>query len=463
MDEQGTRIASATRDETAPRTGVGILAALIALAIALAAAYATQAYAVTVASHYLQSVAAQAIPIKWEGLTFQRAAYASGTTLPIYGSSELYCCGDPAMPTQVFAAAPTGFRVFPVGRAGTGDLFFMQTFAALGRDVQGKKLVISDSPGWFFGLQGMGDDPYAGNFSPEIAEAFVFDSPISLDLKERGAKRMLQHKGTLADQPLLHLAISDLADPTPMHVARYWALYPVGRVVSLIHQVQDATDTLTYIRTHPALRPDPSPRPSPIAWDRQLATMSGIAQQRDTTNPFGFPDTTYERIAKDVKPALDAFCAGKNNHDGAAFAYPSGWQRNMTASAEWTDLDLELRVLNELGAQPLVYTLPMPGTYDDYTSISYSARGAYYRQYASVASAAGVPWLTFEEHDGDRYFLTDTGAHFSSRGWTFAGRALDLFWTGASLDEIRAALSELLHSSPAAPPPARASFCPVRK
>ncbi len=459
---------SAQRDDVAhdaPRHRVGIFAAIIALGLTIAGAYATQAYAVSTAQHYLQAVAAQAISIKWEGLTFQRAAYASGTTLPIYGSSELYCCGDPAMPTQIFGAAPSGFRVFPVGRAGTGDLFFVQTFAALGGDLHGKKLVISDSPGWFFGPLGMGDEPYAGNFSPEIAEAFVFDSPISLETKRAGATRMLDHKGTPADQPLLRLATGDLADPTPAHLARYWTLYPAGRVFSLIHQVQDATDTLGYIRDHPALVPDLSKGPPNLPWAPQLAAMTAIAQQRATTNPFGFPDATYKNIEKDVKPALDAFCAGKNNHDGAAFAYPSSWDKNMLRSKEWTDLELELRVLRELGAQPFVYTLPMPGTYDDFTSLSYSARRSYYSEYAGVASAAGVPWLTFQEHDGDRFFLTDTGAHFSPRGWTFAGRAIDLYWHDASIEEIRASMADLLRTSPAAPPPTRAAFCPqpVRK
>jgi len=442
-----------------PRHPVGILAAVIALALTIAGAFAIQSYALTTAQRYLQAIAGQAAAVKWEGLTFQRAAYASGTTLPIYGSSELYCCGPPALPAQLFASAPSGFRVFPLGRAGTGDLFFMQTFAALGGDLRGKKLVISDSPGWFFGLQGMGDEPYAGNFSPEIAEAFAFDSPISMPLKQAGARRMLAHKGTLSDQALLRLAIEGLADPTPAHLAQYYALYPAGRVFSFVHQVQDAADTLAYIRDHPALKPDGPGVPSQIDWRPLLSTMSATARERVTGNPFGFPDPTYRQIQKDVKSALDMFCGGKDNHDGAALPYPSSWDKNMTGSAEWTDLSLELDVLRELGARPFVYTMPMPGMYDDFTSLSHPARLAYYRKYASVVSAAGVPWLTFEEHDGDRYFLTDTGAHFSPRGWVFAGRALDLFWSGASIEEIRASLAELRGAVPAAGPPVRRDFC----
>ncbi|MDE3103245.1 MAG: hypothetical protein KGJ98_13530 [Chloroflexota bacterium] len=459
--ESGMRADAGATDavEMHPRHRVGILAALIALGLSAAFAVTAQHYAVSASERYLQALAGQAVPIKWESLTLQRAAYATGTTLPIYGSSELYCCGVPALPSQLFGAAPTGFRTFPVGRAGTGDLFFMQTFAALGGDLRGKKLVISDSPGWFFGPQGIGDAAYAGNFSPEIAEAFAFDAPISMDLKEAGARLMIAHPATLSDQPLLRLALDGLARPTALHLARYYALYPAGRLLSWVHQMQDAADTLSYIREHPALRADASNGPSRIDWRTTLAAMTSLSRQRVTTNPFGFPDATYKRLAKTLGPALARFCAGTDDHNGTRMAYPSAWARSMSSSAEWTDLELELRVLNELGARPLVYSLPMPGTYDDFTQLSYPARRAYYAKYASVATAAGVPWLDFEEHDGDRYTLTDTGAHFSPRGWVLAGRALDLFWQGASISQIRSSLADLTREVPTPAAPPRARYC----
>ena len=47
--------------------------------------------------------------------------------------------------------------------------------------------------------------------------------------------------------------------------------------------------------------------------------------------------------------------------------------------------------------------------------------------------------------------MTDTGAHFSPRGWIFADRALDMFWHGKSNDEIHTALDDLAREVP--PPP----------
>jgi hypothetical protein len=45
--------------------------------------------------------------------------------------------------------------------------------------------------------------------------------------------------------------------------------------------------------------------------------------------------------------------------------------------------------------------------------------------------------------------MTDTGAHFSPRGWLFADRALDMFWHDRSIDDIRSALAALAREVPA--------------
>jgi len=52
--------------------------------------------------------------------------------------------------------------------------------------------------------------------------------------------------------------------------------------------------------------------------------------------------------------------------------------------------------------------------------------------------------------------MTDTGAHFSPRGWLFADRALDMFWHAKSNDEIHAALDTLAQEVP--PPPSATTW-----
>ena len=93
----------------------------------------------------------------------------------------------------------------------------------------------------------------------------------------------------------------------------------------------------------------------------------------------------------------------------------------------------------------------MPGFYDNFTVLSRRERQLYYDRWEQELGRLGVPWLDFRDADEDLYFMTDTGAHFSPRGWIFADRALDMFWHGASIDEIRRALATLARGVPAPP------------
>jgi hypothetical protein len=80
----------------------------------------------------------------------------------------------------------------------------------------------------------------------------------------------------------------------------------------------------------------------------------------------------------------------------------------------------------------------------------------------AMATQAHIPALNFQAHDQDRFFLHDTGAHYTARGWVFADRAMDLYWHGAAIAEIRAGLQALGAAAPvqAAPDPARFAHCP---
>src|SRR5579885_1615025 len=203
------------------RRPVGLVAALLAVAIAAAAAWGRERYALRRAARYVAAAAGMDVPVKYRGLAFQRAALADPRVLPIYGSSELFCCGNPFLPSEVFASAPSGFVPFAVGRyGGTGDLFFMETFAALGHDLAGRALVLSDSPPWFMHREGANPAGYTAVFSPEIAYTFVFDAPISARLRRAGARRMLDYPQTLREEPLLRAAVLSLARPTPLRHAQ---------------------------------------------------------------------------------------------------------------------------------------------------------------------------------------------------------------------------------------------------
>src|SRR5262249_28055901 len=218
----------------------GLVAALLALVIAAALGRGVCVYARHLADTRLSLISTRDVPFKYQALTFQRAALASGWVLPIYGSSELFCCGDPFRPTQLFSADGTDFRTFAVGHAGAADLFFMETFAALGRHLKGRKVVLSDSPSWFAQRRGVTPRAYGHSFLPEVAYPFVSDSPISRKRREAGARRMLAYPDTLSEEPLLRLALEDLARPSTAGRLEYAALAPLGRLATRLLAVRDA-------------------------------------------------------------------------------------------------------------------------------------------------------------------------------------------------------------------------------
>ena len=432
------------------------MAALLAIAIAVGAGWATRRYATRLAVSEVQAVAVCDVPFKYQTLTLQRAALASGSLLPIYGSSELFCCGSPFRPTEVFFSRPTAFGVLPIGHAGTADLFFVQTFAALGHSLRGTKLVLSASPPWFTHRDGADSKDYAGNFLPELAYTFMFEAPISHRLRQAGARRMLAYPDTLQDT-ILHVAAENLAHPTPMHRVAYLALAPAGHVMTWLLHVLDAGRTVGFLWGHGQYCSHPPSSSMPPDWVRMAALGTRIAEQGDTTNPFGFPDATYGELLRrrpNIAEALALYRSGGTNRDGTLLPPATDWELTMSRSAEWTDMRLALRVLRELGARPLVWTLPLAGAYDNYTPLSSGARRSYYDRYERIVEWAKVTWLDFRADEEDPFFVTDPGSHLSPRGWVFADRALDMFWHGRSSAEIRSALSTLAEQAPSGSPPA---------
>lgn len=384
--------------------------------------------------------------IKSEGLAVQRAAVASGRELLVYGSSELYCCGSPYRATQLFASEPTGFGAFAVGHGGTGDLFFALALGALGHALTGQKLVVIDSPPWFFDPQGILPKAYAGTFSPLIAETFVFAAPLSLGVREVAARQMLGYPATLEHQPLLRAAVRALADPTPLHLVLYHVLAPLGRLEAFVDRVRDESRARQFLRSHARELPVPPPAPAALPWRALAARATTIAVRRDTTNPFGFPNPIYRRMLHKnrVQDGLARYHAGAKEPDAL-----NGEEKAIASSGEWTNLGLLVSVLHEVGADPLLVSIPMPGPYDDYTAFSPAVRRVFYDRWAAAAEASGFPWIDFRDADADPYFLTDVGAHFSPRGYVFADRALDLYWHGRPIEEIRAALATLHAEVPA--------------
>lgn len=492
--------ASVPAEMTVPdRRPVGVLAALFAIALTIAWLFHYQATALDYASGFVRALGPQSLPAKAQTLTLQRAALRHADVLPIFGTSELYCCGTPFNAGQMFYNAPTGFAVFNVGYPVTEDLFFAEDFGALGHDLSGKKLVVSDSA-WFTAPSGIDAKSYAHTFSPEIAQVFVFDAPVPLPLRAAVARRMLAFPATVSTMPVLRAGLWALARGGWRGQATYALLDPIGRLDAWVAQLEEARQTtrtlydLAHPKKHPTpdlkaalrspLRPAPQgplarivsgrpnskpqqpplwqllakapaapaakplnrnvpDKPQSIPWNADLTKGTALASQQSASNPFGITDDRWRKCS-DIQPggfcksALLLYRAGWDNHSGTVYSEPADFVHGEIVTPAWTDLDLEFQTLRAVGADPLAWVQPLQGLYSDYTPYSASVRAVMYDRYLAIAHAAGITATTFQTHDDDPLFV-DSFGHLSPRGWVYADRLLDLFWHG-QLAEIQGEL-----------------------
>src|SRR5690606_11073549 len=116
-------------------------------------------------ARYVHALAPQQFTIKGLGVGLQTEAFRQTDLLPVYGSSEVDSYLGPFHPSDFFDAYPTGFTVFPVGAQGTTALIVLQKLAAIGSELQGKKVVILISPTYFRKNDRVRQEYYAGNYS----------------------------------------------------------------------------------------------------------------------------------------------------------------------------------------------------------------------------------------------------------------------------------------------------------
>lgn len=420
---------------------VRLYAALVAAILAVVWLFHYSGSALALASQYVRALGPTKLDFKAETLTLQRAMLRTADVLPVYGTSELYCCAGSFNAGTFFQDAPTGFSVFNVGYPLTEDLFWAETFGALGNDLRGHKVVVSDSP-WFTSPTGISTSAYAHTYSPEVAAVFTFDAPEPLALRAAVARRMVDFPSTLTGQPVVRAALLDLSRGGIWGYGAYLLLDPVGRLIAWTDELDDARETIATLHslTHPkgkkaqplsALVPV---TPRSIPWNAELQLATEQAQSATASNPFGVASSQWTHcddlgpVSGDLcKKALQLYTTGRNNHWGQIDPVPHTWVSQVDECACWTDLNLAFETLRAVGAKPLAWLQPLQGALDDDTPYSAAARRVLYDRYLAIAQADGIPATTFEQQDTDPLFENSFG-HFSQRGWVYADRLLDLFW-----------------------------------
>lgn len=369
--------------------------ALIACALTAAILCGGRLLAIYIEQRTIHSTAPRDFFIKNQGLAFERAAARAPDILLLYGSSELI---DPIpnRASDFFSRKPTGFEVCPVGKAGTTSLIVLQKLGALGSALHGRKVAISVSPSSFL-TPVVRPEFYAGNFSLPAASGTLFGNALDLKLKTDVAKRMLQFPNTLGKDGLLRLAASCLASGRPLDRIILMAMWPLGKLQNMMLDLQDHFEALVYILA--GGKPVPN-------WLRPLSSHKA---------------QLHKGIASDSRKALTA-----ESLDTIQPARDAEFRARVAAASEWTDLELLFRTLIELGARPLILSMPI----DAYAArgVSRSAREVYYNRMHELARRYHLAVIEFEDHDADPTFLIAHREHPTSKGWMYYNKALDNFF-----------------------------------
>ena len=311
-------------------------------------------------------------PVKNQGTALQDVAAETDCLLLIYGSSEQVLHKDynrPFHATNLFHDQPTGFTVFPVGKAQTTCLIILQKLAAVGPALHGRKVVVSLSPAWFFDRPMAWPDGYAGNFSALHAGELAFNTCLSLQLRQDAARRMLRYPETLANRPLLRFALENLADGSPLSLACYQAVRPLGIAHNPILRIADHWNVVYCLWKHPIRTSSPvSPRSGqPLDWPKLHRQADALYRAHSDNNEFGMDNEQWDRY-------LRALMVQKRNTRS-----DENFLRTLQQNQEWVDLELLLRALTELGARPLLLSTPIHGGWYNQWGVTYAARRAYYQ------------------------------------------------------------------------------------
>jgi D-alanine transfer protein len=410
-----------------------LASALAAVTLGIVALQAFGFYARSLESRSIMALAADEAIIdrnsalnrlKNQGAALQQAAVDTGGLLPVYGSSELNLMAPytrPFHPTILFRDRPTGFTVFPVGRAETSCVIVLQKLAAVGPGLHGQKVAVSLTPAWFFKRLSIRPYGYTGNFSDLHAGELAFHTGLSLQLKQDAARRMLQFPATLASRPLLKFALENLADGSPLGLVCYDAVLPLGMMHNAIVRYQDHWNVVRYLWKHPVKTlPPTSPRSaSPPDWPMLHRQADALYRAHSNNNAFGLDNDRWDEVYRQQMlqrtdiPSEELFL------------------HTLARSQEWDDLELLLRELNELGARPLLLSTPIHGRWYDACGVTYAARRAYYQRLRRLGARYHALVVDFADHDADASFCRDLMAHPAPGGLLYYDQALDGFFHDA--------------------------------
>lgn len=388
------------------------ITSLILLAIGLAGFVV---YAQGLEQRYVQAFAPLNLPLTFNGSAIQRAALYKPDLLPVFGSSELTLLNNSYEANNFFKSYPTGFTVLEVANLGASSITLAQDLAALGPDLRGKKIVISISPADFTTVISP-DRFYRYNFSRLHAYALIFSPYLSMDLKVAAAQSMLSQPKTLVNDPFLTFTLEQMTASRLGRVS-YYLLWPLGELQTEIMVLQDHAAVVSLVGEHD-IQPHVQRIPQTIDWASFHTTALAKQEKHTSNNPLGVEDSTWWVYSHVLTNPIQPGSRDKR------------FISELLTHPEWVDFQILLRVLHELGAQPLILSRPLNVHLWEALGVSEQAQNIYYDKLHQMVNPYQMPVVDLRQYGTDMYFSIDLGSHTSRDGWIYVDQVLDDFYHG---------------------------------
>lgn len=353
---------------------------------------------------------------RFKSLILQKIGIKRGDNLFMFGSSEFESARTYATHGyNFFDHKKDGFQLNLVGKAGYKCMVHAVDIGALGKELKGQKIVFVLSPQWFT-KGGIDENTFEANSSELQVYSFLFNSSLSVKLKQTLANRILQisaeksNKDFASMRDYCKLFSKDNIGysavryvMSPYYYIRYQLLYIKNEMSSL----KTLKDNKRNVKD---LAVDELPGKANFDWNEELKKAEANGS-KNPNNKYGMDSAAYISMVKDGVDKLKG-SQKKNSYE---------------VSPEYDDFKLLLDVCKEEGIDLMVINVPVNGKWYDFTQFDKNDRQDYYTKVNQMVKDYGFKMADFSKLEYEEYFLKD-GSHLGWKGWVHVDEAIDNFY-----------------------------------
>lgn len=327
-------------------------------------------------------------------------------TIPFMGSSELNSDMDKAYwPFNVFKSKETNF--LKIGKGGYQSLIHTGTLGAIGNDIESNKVIFNLSAQWFT-PEGIKAEAVLNYLSYETVDGFLRNDKISEGVKEDFVDRILEASDGFEDYQENILTLQEaVASPSPLVQAQ-------ARLIVLKDKIKKPFNLMRDLDKLEDGSLDLDEAQGPLDFDKMLEEAQARASQASTSNDLYIVDEYYLEY---VRPMIEEMQTSGVKKDK---------DQTTKGSPEYKDLEIFLRVCQDLGLEALVINVPMQGYWLDLSGYPKEERQAYYENIRSLVSKYPVEFLDPSSYEYEPYFLKDI-MHMGEKGWVIIDEKIEGF------------------------------------